>query len=187
MSLCNSSFVQRLCISGVAAALLLDRGLIDLDAPIAEYWPEFAAAGKERVTVRIALSHQAGLISVEQGATLDELLAHKPLANKLAAQRPYWPPGTAHGYHGTSVSVIIDELVRRTTGMTLAEFYTSEIRIPYEVDTYLGFPEIEEHRLVSVHSRFNLSPEVWLSSRRGKRATSPRLPKGSFGICHEGP
>ena len=87
---------------GLVAALLVQRGRLDLDEAVASYWPEFGAAGKASVTVRQLLSHQAGLVTVDGGYGGDELLAHDPLAARLAAQRPHWYPGVACGYHGVA-------------------------------------------------------------------------------------
>ena len=85
--------------TAVVVALLVQRGQLDLDATVASYWPEFAQGGKGSVTVRQLLSHQAGLVGVDGGFTWDELLAHTPLAERLAAQRPFWQPGQAFLYH----------------------------------------------------------------------------------------
>lgn len=86
--------------TATAAHMLAQRGALDLDAPVAKYWPEFAANGKADIPVRWLLSHQAGLIALDQPVPLDEALAWHPMAAALAAQRPQWTPGTAHGYHG---------------------------------------------------------------------------------------
>ncbi len=135
-------------VSGICVALLVERGLLDLDAPVSEYWPEFGRHGKAAVTVRQALSHQAGLIGVDGGFTVEELLQHDGLARRLADQRPYWQPGAGHGYHALTIGVLADELVRRTAGRSLAEFYTDEIRLPRDIDFFVGLPESEEERVV---------------------------------------
>ncbi|WP_131737628.1 serine hydrolase domain-containing protein [Actinomadura roseirufa] len=136
--------------SGMVLAVLIDRGLVDPDAPVARYWPEFAAGGKEDVTVRLLASHQAGLVNVDGGFTFPELLAHAPLAERLAAQAPLWEPGTAHGYHALTIGTLLDELVRRVTGLPLGEFFRREIAEPYGVDFFIGLPEEQEPRIVPV-------------------------------------
>ncbi|MFD0886052.1 serine hydrolase domain-containing protein [Streptosporangium algeriense] len=135
-------------VSGVCVGLLVERGLLDLDAPVREYWPEFARHGKAAVTVRQLLSHQAGLVGVDGGFSVAELLGHERLAERLADQRPYWQPGAGHGYHAMTIGVLADELVRRTDGRTLSAFYTEEIRLPRDIDFFIGLPESEDDRVV---------------------------------------
>ena len=102
--------------TAVVVALLVERGQLDLDARVAHYWPEFAACGKGAITVRQLLSHQAGLPGVDGGFTWEEVLAHDPLAERLAAQRPFWQPGQAFMYHALTIGTLADELVRRVDG-----------------------------------------------------------------------
>lgn len=143
------------CTKGAAslvAALALQRGLLDADEVVARYWPEFAVADKSSVTVAQLLSHQAGLISVDGGISFDELAGDGDLAGRLAQQRPYWYPGSGHGYHALTFGVLIAELVRRVTGTDLQELYETEIRSPIEADFYMGLPESEEPRIVTCRS-----------------------------------
>ncbi|MGK5551081.1 serine hydrolase domain-containing protein [Actinomadura kijaniata] len=135
-------------VAGVVVALLVERGLLDLDRPVADYWPEFARAGKERVTVRTLAGHRAGLLNVDGGFTSEELIGHTRLAERLAAQAPMWEPGTRHGYHGLTIGTLVDELVRRVTGTPLGEYYHREIAGPYGADFFIGLPESEEPRVV---------------------------------------
>lgn len=138
--------------AGIAAvmALLVQRGLIDLDAKVATYWPEFATAGKQDVTVRMLLSHQAGIPAVAGGYTVAELLEHTPLAVRLAAQMPFWRPGEAHGYHAVTIGVLADELVRRVTGRTLSEYFAAEVRDVLDLEFYLGLLGEAATRVVDV-------------------------------------
>jgi CubicO group peptidase (beta-lactamase class C family) len=134
---------------GVAAtvvALLLDRGLFDLDERMATYWPEFAAEGKADITVRQVLSHRAGLVGSHDGFTIDELKDTSLAAAKIAASPPFWQPGTAHGYHALTIGMLMEELVRRVTGRSLQSIYEDEIRAPRGIDFYLGLPESEDGR-----------------------------------------
>lgn len=135
---------------GLAVGLLIERGELDLDERVATYWPEFAAKGKGAVTVRQLLSHQAGLPQADTVLTWDELLDHHAAADRLAASRPFWHPGSAFGYHAITIGSLGDELVFRVTGRTLHEFYEQEIRAPHEVDFYLGLPPEHEDRRADV-------------------------------------
>ncbi|WP_374975816.1 serine hydrolase domain-containing protein [Microbacterium trichothecenolyticum] len=135
---------------GLSIGLLVERGELDLDERVATYWPEFAAKGKQHVTVRQLLSHQAGLPQAAPALTWDELLDHHAAAERLAASRPYWYPGSAFGYHAITIGNLGDELVFRVTGRTLHEFYEQEIRAPHGVDFFLGLAADQEHRRVDV-------------------------------------
>jgi CubicO group peptidase (beta-lactamase class C family) len=134
-------------VSAICIALLLQRDALDLDAPVSRYWPEFAGGGKGDVTVRLALSHQAGIPGVEPQLTLEEVINHDAMAARLAAQVPHWRPGAAHGYHGLTIGTIMDELVRRITGIPIAEFFRKEIGDPRAIDFYLRTPEDVDHRV----------------------------------------
>lgn len=135
---------------GLSIGLLIERGELDLDERVAHYWPEFAAKGKQDVTVRQLLSHQAGLPQATPPLTWDELLDHHAAAERLAAGRPFWQPGSAFGYHAVTIGNLGDELVFRVTGRTLHEFYEQEIRQPHGIDFFLGLPSDQEDRRVDV-------------------------------------
>jgi CubicO group peptidase (beta-lactamase class C family) len=135
---------------GVSVGLLVERGQLDLDATVASYWPEFAQAGKAAVTVRQLLSHQAGLPEASPRLSWDELLDHHRAAERLAATRPLWYPGSAFGYHGVTIGNLASELIFRASGSTLHEFYEREIRGPLGADFYLGLPKELDHRLARV-------------------------------------
>ncbi|GAA2973953.1 CubicO group peptidase (beta-lactamase class C family) [Microbacterium terrae] len=131
---------------GVVVGVLIERGLLDLDQRVADYWPEFAARGKQDVTVRQLLSHQAGLPQATPPLALTELLDDHIAAERLAATAPFWRPGTAFGYHGLTIGNLAAELVFRITGRTFQQFYESDVRAPYDIDFFLGLPEAEEGR-----------------------------------------
>jgi len=135
---------------GVTVGLLVERGLLDLEAPVAQYWPEFAAKGKQAVTARQLLSHQAGLPQATPSLSWAELLDDHAAAERLAQSRPFWQPGSAFGYHAATIGNLASELVFRVTGRTLREYYEQEIRHPLDVDFFLGLPREHEHRLVPV-------------------------------------
>lgn len=130
-------------MAAVCMALLHSRGQLDHDAPVAEYWPEFAAAGKQAVTVRQLLAHQAGLCALDEVLTPEVIGDHERLAAILAAQAPAWEPGQQHGYHGVTIGWYAGELLRRCdpAGRTLGRFFAEEVAAPLEVEFYIGFPD----------------------------------------------
>ncbi|CAG8014188.1 unnamed protein product [Penicillium olsonii] len=139
-------------VTNLAALMLVDRGLLDLDANVALYWPEFAANGKESITVRHILSHTAGVSGWDCLTTMSFLYDHDLSAAKLAEQKPWWEPGTASGYHAISQGHIVAELVRRVTGGTLKEFINHEIAGPLGADFQLGALEKDWSRISDVVS-----------------------------------
>lgn len=133
--------------TATAAHLLAQRGALDLDAPVAKYWPEFAANGKADIPVRSLLSHQAGLVTLDQPVPLTEALAWEPMVAALAAQRPQWTPGTAHGYHGRTWGWLVGEVIRRVSGRTPGRFFADEIAGPLGLDFFIGLPTGERDRV----------------------------------------
>lgn len=126
---------------------LVDEGKVDLDAPLASYWPEFGAAGKDRVTVRQALAHRAGVPYLDAGLTVDDIVAWDPAAEKLAAQAPAWEPGTDHGYHAITHAWLVGELIRRVTGSLPGDYLAAEVCEPLGLDLYVGLPASEHPRV----------------------------------------
>lgn len=138
-------------ITAACVLLLAERGELDLDAPIARYWPEFAAAGKAHIPLRWALSHRAGLAAVDGHLTLAEVLAWDPVIRAIAAQRPNWEPGTGHGYHARSYGWILGEVVRRVTGTSLGRFFAEAIAAPLGVELWIGLPAAQEARVATLY------------------------------------
>lgn len=134
-------------VTSICANLLIDRGAIDPAENVASYWPEFAAGGKDAITVAQLLSHQAGLPLVEGDFTLDEVLSWDPMIDALAAQEPIWPPGTSHGYHMRTFGWLVGELIRRVDGRTVGTFLREEIAAPLGLDFWIGLPEEIEPRV----------------------------------------
>ncbi|HEY8927390.1 MAG TPA: serine hydrolase domain-containing protein [Polyangia bacterium] len=130
--------------AATVAHLLVERGLLDLDAPVASYWPEFAASGKQDVLVRWALSHRAGIPVLDHAPSLGDILAWTPVVAAVTNQRPLWTPGSAHGYHVQTFGWIVGELVRRITGKTIGRLYADEIASRFGIDYWIGLPA--EHR-----------------------------------------
>ncbi|MFF8279374.1 serine hydrolase domain-containing protein [Streptomyces lateritius] len=128
------------------AALLVQDGVLQLDREVAFWWPEFAAEGKGRITLRQLLAHRSGVIGADGGFTLDELADDRVIAARLAGQRPFWEPDTGHGYHALVIGALVGEVVRRATGRTIQEHFEERVRAPYGLDYYLGLPEELEPR-----------------------------------------
>ena len=145
--------------TAVCANLLAQRGLLDLDAPVADYWPEFAAAGKETLPVRYLLSHQAGLPATDRRVTPEEMQAWDPVAEALAEQTPFWEPGTAHGYHALSYGYLVGEVVRRITGCSLGTFFSEEVAGPLGLEFFIGLPPELEDRVSPIIGA-NFGPPV---------------------------
>ncbi|UFX45363.1 beta-lactamase family protein [Bradyrhizobium sp. 41S5] len=133
--------------TAMCAHLLVQRGQLDLDAPVARYWPEFGAAGKEKMPVRYLLSHQAGLPYVDTPLTFEEACAWNPLVRALEVQKPLWTPGTEHLYHAMTFGFLVGEVVRRITGKSLGTFFAEEIARPLELSAWIGLPEEIEPRV----------------------------------------
>ncbi len=142
-------------IASLAVAVAASKGYLSYDAKVTDYWPEFAQAGKETVTVRQLLAHQAGLPVVKPPLTLQELADPPRMSAKLAAQVPAWTPGTRHGYHGITLGWYEGELIRRTdpAGRSLGRFFAEEIARPLGLDLYIGLPpSIDRDRVAYLHA-----------------------------------
>ncbi|MBF6285905.1 serine hydrolase domain-containing protein [Nocardia cyriacigeorgica] len=136
--------------AGLVIAMLVQDGVLDVDQTVAHYWPRFATAGKEHITVRDVLTHRAGIIGVAGGFTVAELADERVIAERLIGQRPYFAPRTAHGYGGFVMYAILGEVVRAITGSTVQQLFEQRIRAPYGLDVYLGLPEELDHRYLPI-------------------------------------
>jgi CubicO group peptidase (beta-lactamase class C family) len=157
--------------TAVCANILAERGLLDTDAPVARYWPEFAANGKSQMPVKYLLSHSAGLFGVEENSGVGprELLKPEVTAAALARMEPLWEPGTASFYHFVSYGYMVGELIRRVSGKTVGRFFADEVAGPLKLDLWIGLPESEEHR-VAAHFRPGpppLTAEQWRKTFSG--------------------
>ena len=138
---------------GVTAAcvnLLVERGKLDLEATVASVWPEFAANGKEAITLRDVLTHRAGLADVKGELTLDEVCAWHPVCEAIAAQPTNWEPKGEHGYHVRTFGWILGEVVRRATGRTVGQWLSEELCGPLGADLFVGLPEALEPRVAPI-------------------------------------
>jgi CubicO group peptidase (beta-lactamase class C family) len=127
--------------------LLVERGLIELDAPVARYWPEFGAAGKDGVLVRHALAHTAGVPGLKRSSALDDLLDARALAAAVAAEPPWWPPGERLAYHAFTFGCLGGEPIRRVDGRTAGRFLAEEVAAPLGLSVWIGLPESLEPRV----------------------------------------
>jgi CubicO group peptidase (beta-lactamase class C family) len=137
-------------MTALAALVLVDRGELDLDATVASYWPEFAANGKAGIKVRHLLSHMSGVSGWEQPITLEDVYDWDKSTALLAAQAPWWEPGTASGYHMLNYGHLIGEVIRRITGQRLGEFLAAQVAGPLGADFHIGLPPSEYHRVANV-------------------------------------
>ncbi|MBP2338849.1 CubicO group peptidase (beta-lactamase class C family) [Saccharothrix coeruleofusca] len=137
-------------VTSLAALVLVDRGELDLDAPVARYWPEFAENGKDRVLVRHLLSHTSGVAGLDQPATVEDLYDWDKATARMAAQAPWWEPGTASGYHMTNYGHLVGEVVRRVSGKTLKRFVAEEIAGPLGADFQIGAAERDWDRIAEL-------------------------------------
>jgi CubicO group peptidase (beta-lactamase class C family) len=133
--------------TAVCAHQLAQEGRLDLDAAVADYWPEFAQAGKESIPVDYLLSHRAGLAWIDEKLTLEDLLTWEPMIRALERQAPSWPPATAHGYHAVTYGYLVGEVVRRIDGRSLGNYFREEIAEPLGLDFHIGLPEALEPRV----------------------------------------
>jgi CubicO group peptidase (beta-lactamase class C family) len=131
-------------MTALCAHRLVDEGRLDLDAPVARYWPEFAQQGKGEITVRQLISHQAGLPAVRKPLPLEAIFDWDVMVEALAEETPWWTPGTKHGYHAVTFGWLVGEIVRRITGQSLGEYFAKEFAEPLAADFMIGFgPELD--------------------------------------------
>jgi CubicO group peptidase (beta-lactamase class C family) len=137
-------------VAALTALLIADRGELDFDAPVARYWPQFAANGKDEITVAQVMSHSAGLSGWREPLRPEDLYDWEKATASLAAQEPFWKPGTASGYHAVTQGFLIGEVVRRITGRSLGTVFREEIAEPLGADFHIGLPESEEPRVAEL-------------------------------------
>jgi len=134
-------------MTALSALLLVQRGELDLDAPVASIWPEFAAEDKAAIRVRHLLSHNSGLSGWAEQLSVEDLYDWEKCTGLLAAQAPFWEPGTASGYHALTQGYLIGEVIRRVTGRSVGRFFQDEIAAPLGADFHIGLPEEHESRV----------------------------------------
>jgi CubicO group peptidase (beta-lactamase class C family) len=154
-------------VTALCAHILIDRGELELDRPIAHYWPEFAQNGKGEIPVRWGMSHQSGVAHVRRPIPRGRVSDFDLMVQYTAEQAPYWEPGTRTGYHGLTIGWIMGELIRRVSGKTPGTFLRDEVTAPLgDLDCWIGLPEEHERRvsttvMFDVAAEAGLSPKVW--------------------------
>ncbi|MCV7191458.1 serine hydrolase domain-containing protein [Mycolicibacterium brumae] len=133
-------------LTSTCVHLLAERGELDLDAPVASYWPEFAQSNKAGVTVAMVLGHRSGVIAPRRAMEPEEVGDWDAVCEQIAAASPWWTPGGAQGYHAGTFGFILGELVRRVTGRTLSQYLRTEIAEPHGADVHIGLPDAQHRR-----------------------------------------
>src|SRR6266566_3636620 len=136
--------------TALCAHILASRGLLDLDAPVVQYWPEFGQAGKETIPVKMLLNHQSGLAAVRDPLPPGAFHNWELMVETLAKQEPFWKPGSMHGYHGFTFGWLVGEVVRRVSGKSLGTFFREEVAEPLGLDFWIGLPEAQENRVAPI-------------------------------------
>ncbi|WP_327403417.1 beta-lactamase family protein [Streptomyces sp. NBC_01288] len=171
----DTAQIIRSATKGVAAAVLLllaQRGELDLDAPVGEYWPEYKAAGKEHTLVWHLLAHRAGVPVLDRPLTPEQAADPVLSAAAVAAQAPAWAPGTDHGYHAQTYSWLTGELVRRVTGRSIGEWIADEIAGPVGTDLWVGLPASSADRVGRVAQLEAATTDASALRTRPKRSVS---------------
>ena len=132
---------------------LVESGKLEIDAPVAQYWPEFAARGKQDIPVRQLLCHQAGLPAVRKPLETPVLYDWNAFAAALAEEEPWWEPGTRHGYHAITFGHLVGEVIRRVSGQSVGEYFRAHVAEPLGADFHIGLPDTEHARTSTLHGR----------------------------------
>jgi CubicO group peptidase (beta-lactamase class C family) len=169
-------------MTAICAHKLVDCGQLDVDDPVAKYWPEFGQAGKEKIPVRYLLSHQSGLAGWDEPFPPEGLYDWDRMIKLLEKQKPMWEPGKHCGYHALTFGYLLGELVRRITGKTIGTFFREEVATPLNADFHIGVPEEHDHRVAELIPPPVLKPgepgyvEIDLNSVSGKVMANPAAP-----------
>src|SRR5438105_7412336 len=136
--------------TALCAHMLVERGLLDLEAPVVHYWPEFGQAGKESIPVKMLLNHQSGLAAISEPLPAGALFDWELMIRALERQVHFWQPGTRNGYHGFTFGYLVGEVVRRISGKSLGTFFREEVAKPLGLDFWIGLPEALESRVAPI-------------------------------------
>ena len=137
-------------MTAICAHRLADQGLLDIDAPVAKYWPEFAQAGKDEIPVRYLLSHRAGLSAIRKLLPPGSAYDWERMTSALAAEEPWWQPGSKHGYHALTFGYLVGEVVRRISGKSLGTYFSDEVAGPLGLDLHIGLSEQDDARVAEM-------------------------------------
>ena len=178
-----SIFSGSKALTSTCIHLLADRGELDLNAPVAEYWPEFAQAGKQDITVAMVLGHRSGVIGPRTRLTPEQTLDWDLVCTHLAKAEPWWEPGTAQGYHMCSFGFLIGEIVRRVSGRTLGEYLRKEIAEPLGIDVHIGLSDVEHHRCADMVNKPHIRDVLNNGNAPGYPSTLNEHPMAAFSIA----
>lgn len=134
-------------MTAICAHQLVEQGLLDLDAPVVRYWPEFGAAGKEEIPVRWLLSHQSGLPAIRKPLPTEALFDWTTMCAAIAEQEPWWKPGTQHGYHPLTYGFLVGEIIRRVGGRSVGQMFREDVALPLEADFHIGLDAADDGRV----------------------------------------
>ncbi len=166
-------------MTALVAHRLIEQGRIDLDAPVASYWPEFAQAGKDDVPVRWLLTHQVGLPAVRKQLAAEALYDWDAMCAALAATEPWWTPGSKHGYHPMTFGFLVGEVIRRASGKSVGQLFREEVAEPLGADFHIGLPP-EHHDRVSDLIGSIAAPKLPKRAEPGKTVARIKGPMADF-------
>jgi CubicO group peptidase (beta-lactamase class C family) len=152
-------------LTAMCAHRLVDQGLLDLEAPVAQYWPEFASQGKEAIRVRSLLNHRAGLPAVKETLPPEALFDWTAMTTALAAEAPWWTPDTQHGYHAVTFGWLVGEVIRRASGRTMGTYFREEIARPLGLDVHVGLEPCDDARCAELRPGRKRADESTLFDR----------------------
>ncbi len=155
-------------LTSLLAARLAEEGRLDYDAPVAEYWPEYAQAGKAGTLVRHLLSHRAGLSALREDISTARLIDWNTMVGVIERAEPLWEPGTGHNYHSLTFGWLVGEVLRRITGKTVGEYFRDAVTDPLGADAWIGLPADRAERVA--HIRFRANPAAAAQERAGQTA-----------------
>ena len=138
-------------IAAICLLQLIEKGLLDIEKPVCEYWPEFSVNGKENIPVKYLFCHKAGLCGVREPLESGAFSNWDLITSELAKQEPLWEPGTAHGYHAITYGHLVGELLRRIDGRTIGQYFKEEIAEPLNLDFWIGLPDSEFDRVSDIY------------------------------------
>lgn len=178
-----SIFSGSKALTSTCIHLLADRGELNLHSPVADYWPEFAQAGKQDINIATVMGHRSGVIGPSTRLTPDETLDWDAVCAHIAAAEPWWKPGTAQGYHMVSFGFILGEIVRRVTGRTLGHYLRTEIAEPLGLDVHIGLPRTEHHRCADMVNKPHIRDVLDRGGAPGYPTTLTEHPMAAFSIA----
>ena len=178
-----SIFSASKALTSTCIHLLADRGELDLHSPVAEYWPEFAQAGKQDITVAMVMGHRSGVIGPQTRLTPNETLDWDAVCAHIANAEPWWEPGTAQGYHMVTFGFILGEITRRVTGRTLGEYLRKEIAEPLGIDVHIGLPAAEHHRCAEMVNKPHIRDVLADGGAPGYPTSLTEHPMAAFSIA----